>query len=286
MGNKIVKRKKFLQSMHHYQRPIYGVDFSGAANAGKRIWISSGVSCHGILYIKNCQQAETLLDSGNKRNKCMAALRDFIQQEPACVFGFDFPFGLPRNLIKEYNSWKSFVLSFPRRYSSAEEFRKSLYTVAGKTERKRITDKERKTPFSPYNLRLYRQTYFGILEILAPLVKNRTVCVLPMQKAWPQKTWLLEVCPASTLKQGDMYLCYKGHTKSHFRARISILKWVEEVYKVSLPKTIRSTVLEDPYGDALDSLIAASATHRTLRNHTLVPSPDNSTYLLEGYVYV
>ncbi|MEP9412637.1 MAG: hypothetical protein HRF42_14830 [Candidatus Brocadia sp.] len=206
-------------------------------------------------------------------------------KERPSAFGIDFPFGLPQSLIKE-KDWEAFVLSFPQKYPNAEEFRKSLYISSGGYELKRVTDRECQTPFSPYNLRLYRQTYFGICEVLSPLIRNHLVCVLPMQRALPGKTWLLEVCPASTLKQAGLYSPYKGNSRSHYSARTRILNWLEEACGIPLPGTARLTFLDDNYGDALDSAVAAVATFRAIRNRAYIATIDNDTYLREGYVFV
>ncbi|MDN3514317.1 MAG: hypothetical protein NG747_07950 [Candidatus Brocadia sp.] len=284
MKGAVVKRRPLLHSPGHLQR-VYGIDFSGAANAGKKIWITGGVIEKGALRIKDCYQAEALPGSGNERDKCMAALRDFIMKERTGAFGLDFPFGLPRSMVKE-KDWEDFILSFPRHYPSAEEFRKASYKTSGGSELKRITDRECQTPFFPYNLRLYRQTYFGICEVLAPLVRSHSVCVLPMQKAIPGRPWLLEVCPASTLKQEHLYFPYKGRTKSHDTARTHILEWIEESCAMSLPRTMRLTILRDHYGDALDSVIAAFAIFRALRDQATIATIDDDAYLIEGYVYI
>lgn len=177
-------------------------------------------------------------------------------------------------------------MSFPQKYSNAEEFRKSLCISSGGYELKRATDKECQTPFSPYNLRLYRQTYFGICEVLSPLIRNHPVCVIPMQKALPGKTWLLEVCPASTLKQARLYFPYKGSSISHCSARTRILAWIEETCGISLPQTIRLAVLGDSHGDAIDSVIAAVATFSAICNRADITAINNDTYLREGYVFV
>lgn len=265
-------------------RRIYGIDFSGAADAGKKIWITSGEVAKDTLHITDCYRAKDLPGSGDERGRCMTALRSLIAKERGSAFGIDFPFGLPRDLVKE-DRWEDFILSFPQRYSSAEKFRKTSFTTAGKSEWKRFTDRKCRTPFSPYNLRLYRQTYFGICEVLAPLVRDRLACVLPMQKALPGKPWLLEVCPASTLKQAHLYVPYKGRTLSHYSVRARILAWVENACAMPLPGIVQKAILNDYYGDALDSVIAAFATFRTFRYRSVVPAGVNDTYMLEGYVY-
>jgi hypothetical protein len=114
--------------------------------------------------------------------------------------GLDFPFSLPRRLV-EANNWEEFVLSFSSRYPDAEKFRQSCWGTAGNCEEKRDTDRKSKTPFSPYNRRLYRQTYYGIRDVLVPLVRDKVVSVLPMQGVASDKPRLLEVCPAYTLER-------------------------------------------------------------------------------------
>lgn len=264
---------------------IYGVDFSGAANAGKKIWITSGIRENDRLHLQGCLRASELPSSANERDRCMAALLAFIRKEETSAFGFDFPFGLPRDLVKE-DGWRDFVVSFSCRYTNAEDFRKASYTVSGGLELKRMTDRACQTPFSPYNLRLYRQTYYGISKVLAPLVRKHQACVLPMQKALPGRPWLLEVCPASTLKRAHLYVPYKGRTREHCTARKHILEWIEVPCGVTLPSSIRRTALMDTDGDALDSVVAAFATFRALHNQAVPAAVDHKTYLLEGYIYV
>jgi hypothetical protein len=92
-----------------------------------------------------------------------------------------FPFGLPCVLV-EVNRWEEFVLSFSNRYPGPKEFRDICWIAAGNRELKRDTDKVSQTPFSLYNRRLYRQTYYGIRDVLAPLARNQLACVLPCKE--------------------------------------------------------------------------------------------------------
>jgi hypothetical protein len=266
-------------------RRIYGVDFSGAAQAGRKIWITRGAIEGRALLIQSCLQAAHLPGSSQERDRCLAALKDLVRQEQASVFGFDFPFGLPRDLVSE-KTWEDFILSFPQAYDSPEHFRDAARGLAGGRELKRITDHEARTPFSPYNLRLYRQTYFGIRDLLAPLVKDRLACVLPMQVARPDRAWLLEICPASTLQREGLKQPYKGRGTHHYEARVRILEAIEKAIPLQVPGSLRSLILEDREGDALDSVIAAVAAFRTIRSPDGVEVADNQAYAIEGYVYV
>ncbi|MCK4788923.1 MAG: DUF429 domain-containing protein, partial [Desulfobacteraceae bacterium] len=113
-------------------------------------------------------------------------------------------------------------------------------------------------------------------------------CVLPMQRTSPGKPWLFEVCPASTLKQIiGPNLQYKGSSNKNSVARARILERVKETGALLIRMSaLRSKILDDPNGDALDSVIAAFATFRALRNLARSSAPGSDTYALEGYVYV
>jgi len=266
-------------------RHVYGVDFSGAKDAGKHIWVASGVIAGKVLRIDTCRRADALPGSSKQREQCLSALRTFIAGKSDAAFGCDFPFGLPAPLVDQDN-WESFVLAFPDLYESADAFKQACHEASGGSEFKRVTDQESETPFSPYNLWIYRQTYYGIRDVLRPLVQDQAACVLPMQAPQPDRPWLLEVCPASTLKQEWLDHSYKGPEQRKREARARILKGLEDKEMVVVPdQAVRSELIENQGGDALDSVIAALAAARALRSPDgLVPS-EGEIYAIEGYVY-
>jgi hypothetical protein len=189
--------------------------------------------------------------------------------------------------VVQGGTWEEFVLSFPERYRSPEEFREACYAVAGRREQRRATDLETKTPLSPYNLRLYCQTYFGIRDVLAPLQRGQLASVLPMEKALPGRLWLLEVCPAATLKREGLYGPYKGARKEHRLACETILHGTEETGPLFFREpTLRRAVVDDPGGDAIDSVVAAFAVLRAICSPGGLVARDSDAYALEGYVYV
>ena len=267
------------------RRRAYGVDFSGAADAGRRIWIAEGAKPRGALHIEACYPAEDLPGSGSNRDQALSALRDLIQREGDSAFGLDFPFGLPGELLKEA-TWEDFVRAFPQRYAAAHEFRSGCRAAARGRELRRATDRKAHTPFAPYNLRIYRQTFFGIRDLLAPLVVNQAACVLPMQPALPGKPWIIEICPASLLKREGLYFPYKGTARTHRAARARIVEHFEHRGALIPVPEVRRTILADANGDALDSVLAALATARALRNPAGLFPTDNCGYPLEWYVYV
>jgi len=99
---------------------IYGIDFSGAHDAGNKIWITKGVSDGEELVIENCLVARDLLNWGKAIKVCLSAIVDLIKSNPNSVFGFGFPFGLQISLVLS-KSWKEFILGFFKKYKSPEK---------------------------------------------------------------------------------------------------------------------------------------------------------------------
>jgi hypothetical protein len=272
-----------MMSSPDLRRIVYGVDFSGAKDAGKKIWIARGIIKENFLQITECFQAKDLPGSGGERERSLISLREFIRKQKDSIVGLDFPFGIPKALVEE-ESWKKFVLSFKNTYISPWEFRKDCKLAAAGKELKRFTDVEAKTPFSPYNLRLFRQTYFGIRDVLGPLIRNNEVCVQPMQKPLPDRAWILEICPASTLKRENLRTSYKKRGERYRNAKKGILKGIEKAgVQIIKESGLRSIILNNQGGDALDSIIAAFATFRALQKGFIFDK--NSPYALEGWIY-
>ena len=273
--------------MNGTRNRVYGADFSGAKDAGKRIWVAEGVVHGETLRISACHRGDELPGSGEGRDACLAALTDFIRDKGESVFGLDFPFGLPKSLVRE-EGWEPFIRAFPDRYESPDAFREACRQAAEGRELKRATDADAKTPFSPYNIRLYRQTYYGIRDLLHPLVRDGAAAVLPMQEPLPGRAWLLEICPASTLRRRSLYQrSYKGWESEKRAARVEILETLEgEGALVISDRGVRSDFIENPGGDALDSVIAALTAAKALRDPAFPGHEPGDPYSVEGYVYV
>jgi hypothetical protein len=226
---------------------IIGIDFSGGVSAGRKIWIARGRVENNVLVIETCVRGEALPGSGRERTACLAALRAFLQSTGDAIIGVDFPLGLPRELMRG-QTWLQFLHAFAGRFATPQHFRQACWRAARGRELKRRTDIEAKTPFSPYNLRLYRQTYFGLRDVIAPLVQERSVRVLPMQTS------------RSTI------------LRSLQREGVQLAGWLEPI------------VLADPEGDALDSIVAAWAAYRALPQ--LDRMPRALLYRQEGCVFI
>ncbi|MDW7733020.1 MAG: hypothetical protein SCH66_11405 [Methanolobus sp.] len=263
---------------------IFGVDFSGSKTACNKIWISEAVIESDILRLRSCYPVKDIVPGKKKdRDSCLLALRSLISSNKDSVFGMDFPFSLPGKLLFT-DDWESFVLGFAEKYASAEQFRSEMREFTQKKELKRLTDTEVKAPFCVYNLRLYRQTYFGIRDILLPLLREDRACIIPMHEPEADKPWLMEICPASTLKKEGLYIPYKGKSNREKEAREHILEKMEE-RGILIKSSIKDSVIGNTDGDALDSILAAFAVSKAIPQLEETLSSLQPIYLLEGHTF-
>jgi hypothetical protein len=264
---------------------IIGIDFSGAEKAGNAIWIAEGRFDGERVHIERCGPAAGLPDSGPERTYCLPALVNFIATQGNAIIGCDFPFSLPSTMI-DSSGWRAFALALGSRFPSAEDFLADCRRRANGREIRRACDRDSRVPFAAYNLRIYRQTYYGIRDVLAPLLRTNGAVVLPMEKPRPDRPWVIEICPASTLKHAGLYPSYKGSGDAARSARRHIVTGlVRRGLLAPLSQTLRRLAIENQGGDALDSMIAAAATGRTCLAGVFRDMIPNRDDLVEGRVY-
>ena len=294
---------------------VIGIDWSGAQHAGNTISVAV---CRVVrhqniitLTVESICAGKQLPGSGKLREQALPALRNFlISQLPAAtplIVGLDSAMSVAECLT-EGKSWQLYVEGFAERYPSAEHFRQHCKDMSGGKEPKRVCDVVSKTPFSPQNLRMYRQTYHAITGLVAPLLQKGCLCVPPLMVVPKEPSvCLLEVCPASLLKRwsnGQHYKApYKGKTAEHKQARAAIVAAIEKgvlmggkcetpgdeiVCVIEFEQTdSRRIVLADTGGDALDSLLAAVGAVCAME-HPVFPAPWTGwedSYSKEGCVY-
>ena len=258
----------------HPNRPILGVDFSGAALAGEKIWVSR---CHfdgETLNFDGLERAADLPSGSAERDGALAALRSWILSHESAACGLDFPFSLAREAIEDpdYASW---LENFAARFPDAESLRE------GASHQKRVTDFAAKVPFAPLNLRLFRQTYYGIRDVLAPLHASGA-CILPFDAPQNNRLWLLEICPASLLKREKLYLSYKGHSAAQRQNREIIAREMQSRTPFRWIDAMKTRALDDTQGDALDAILAAICVHNALQTADFGA---NEVEKFEGKVY-
>ena len=263
---------------------VLGVDFSGEKNAGNKIWIAEGVISTNGIEIESCLPARELPGGASNRSSAMRALVEHLSKQSGALAGLDFPFSLPARLIREQN-WKDFISRFPQCYPSPEFFRSNCTLFGDGCEIKRRTDVEARVPFSAYNLRLYRQTYWGIRDVLYPLIAEDAVRVIPIQTPCVCKPLVAEICPASILKREGLYRSYKGPGKNLRETREFIVEQLINRRAMEWPgESILRKILDDTGGDVLDSVIAAIGAARVIRDPDCMRTRDVLD-LIEGRVY-
>jgi hypothetical protein len=260
---------------------ILGVDFSGASDAGRKIWIAEGrVTDIGALQVMRCVPAMNLPGGGVRPEQAVPALARYVAALMDARVGCDFPFSLPRDLVTA-RTWRSFALRYAAEFADADSFRSIMRSRHNAIEHKRMTDRIAGTPFNSYNLRLYRQTWWGITGLLGPLVRSAAAIIRPQQRLMKDKPVLIEVCAACTLKSIDLYPPYKGKNAIHRKARQRILDHLIDRGALTAPaRSMRRMLLDNEGGDALDAVIGAIATA-----HADLVKEADAFQRLEGRVY-
>ena len=241
---------------------VAGVDFSGAREAGKNIWIATGNVTGNGVRVATLERAADLPGGAKEFTPALAALVARVAGLSDHTIGFDFPFSLPRDLI-EQRTWPAFVRAFAKEYVTPEDFRDRCRGLSGGKELKRRTDIDARVPWCAYNLRLYRQTWAGIRHVLYPLIADNTARVIPMQTAQPGKPLIAEICPASFLKQEGLYKPYKGRGPELRKSRENIVRTLIRRGLLSRVRgPMRQVILDNAGGDALDAVLSALAAAR------------------------
>ncbi len=263
---------------------IFGIDWSGARKAWKSAWIAQGQMISGKLQLEALLPGERLPGSGSDLHRFLAALVDWVAAQGHAVIGVDCPFGLPQHLVAG-ESWEEFIENFADRHPSPDRFQEWCVDAAGGRELKRLTDRAAKTPFSPYNLRMYKQTYWGIRGLLSPLVADGRVRVAPMQDPEAGRPLLAEVCPASTLARLGLSGSYKGREPAMRSTREQILDGLVERRLLAIEHTERRTAVENRGGDAIDAILATLAAATVPQEPPERIRASRREYATEGYVY-
>lgn len=260
---------------------ILGVDFSGARDAGQKIWLTVCVERGGELHVKSSVPAGTQFDA-TTRKECLRGLQRAVQR--ADVVGLDFPFGLPAT-VHDRDDWRDVCAWLAESIVGPDDLQGRCVERARKAtdgERsylRRATD-DSCGALSPYHWFVAAQTYYGIRNVLWPLVEDGAISVEPMDRTGG--TPVCEVYPAGTLRDvGLPAERYKDDTDDARARRETIVEGLQ-LTPLSL-HGIEAHLIEDVGGDALDSVLAALAAWRASRDEF---SPNGPWDPIEGHIFV
>lgn len=274
-------------------RNILGVDFSGAAEAGRNAWIADCArEGRSRLRLKRLNSIERLCGA-SKREVALPWLVQAIRDSKDALWGIDFPFGLPIEL--GWPDWPDQLAAVAAWTGTTNAFGVRCCELAmkavGKLHTRRDTDRETRTPFDCYHYRIIYQTVHGMRDVLAPLRDDPSTCVLPFDIGTiaNAKRIVAEACPGSTLRRLALpHNRYKqskpGRVAAKYkRVRERILEGLMPFVEIEADQ--RRTILNNPGGDALDAVIAAVGAWRAWRELDPAAMAAHPRYTREGFVF-
>lgn len=260
-------------------RHVLGVDFSGARDSGRKIWLTVCLERDGALHVKSSVPAGAQFD-GDSSDACLEGVREAIRR--ADVVGLDFPFALPA-AVHDCDSWTevaTFVagLSGPDALETVCAERAVEVTDGQQRYLRRRTD-EACGALSPYHWINAARTYEGITTLLAPLAAEDAIAIKPVQDG--SGTPVCEISPGATLR--DLGLPSRGYRDDTDRASARRATIAEGLRMTPLAMHgIEEHLREDVGGDAIDSLLSALAAWRASRARF---EADGDADPIEGYSY-
>lgn len=270
---------------------VYGVDFSGARDAGSSIWIAE-IDASGEPELIDCEPATERFGADADRADAHRALTHHLADlDGDAAAALDFPFALPSSVVDAGN-WEAFVRAFPSLFASPADLQRRCQSRAELTDGDRVqhvrATEESVGALSPYNRRLRSQTFYGIRDVLRPLVLADVVRAVPMQALAPGNPTLLETYPAAALDSldGETHRAgYKEASDEGRERREANLDALEAESDLGLTGGVRDRLLDDDGGDGLDAALAAFAGWRNTVDPTNLSVDDEETQV-EGYIYV
>ncbi len=226
---------------------LHGVDFSGGADGGRgkiRV-VRREVGVRG---------ASIEAIGAMSRRELLRAIEG--AGEPS-LWRIDAPFGLPVETLEAHGLAASWIESarWMKAFGTPRAWRTALRDRS-RREPRRMCDRASSTPMAPMNLRVFKQTWSLICEILLPLAEAG-VRIEPVHGDHRQ-TVVAEGCPASVLRlRGWPSRGYKGHGDAPREARRAILADLAAEWRnaVSIPAELGSAAIDDEEGDLLDAML-------------------------------
>jgi hypothetical protein len=247
---------------------LHGVDFSGAESGGShKIRVATRVAGRA----QHSRGAATGQRGGRDRDRAAAPestvermdrrgllerIRASARDGSAHFWRIDAPAGLPLTTIQSHEvprDWMA-VAEWMESFGGPRPWRAALRSVE-RTEPRRSADQEARTPMAPMNLRVFKQTWTLVCEVLLPLAREGEVSIEPMRPVRGALVSVGEGCPASVLqRRGWPSRAYKGEGEPPQRVREEILRRLRGA-GVRTSEALQRQAAEDTEGDVVDALI-------------------------------
>jgi hypothetical protein len=235
---------------------LHGVDFSGADGGGaakiriaeRELAPRSPVSIRGRI----------------DRNGLRKAILETAGDGREHLWRIDAPFGLPVECFSAARpegfpadhelTWRA-IAEWMSTFDSARAWRGAMRELS-RREPKRACDREFRTPLAPMNLRVFKQTFTVITEVLLPLAREGVAIdpVVGASGAAPAVR-VCEGCPSSVLRHhGWSFKGYKGGGEPPRRLREEFVRLLrKEGLEIASETAVEA--IHDEEGDLLDALI-------------------------------
>ncbi|MEM6777620.1 MAG: DUF429 domain-containing protein [Planctomycetota bacterium] len=286
-----------MKPLVRFHRPlqVFGVDYSGAAQAGENAWMATMAVDHDRLRLTNLAPLGRLA-CDTDRDVVNAYLAASITQSHDALWGMDFPFGLPIEL--GLGRWRQQLRHVADFHGNAKEYGRHLVDIArSKTDTlhiRRTTDLDTKTPFDCYHYRIIYQTFHGMRDLLRTIASDSTTATVPFQinrltSGRAMDRCVVEACPSSTLKRlGLPHQRYKQSsgrppTETHLATRRKIMRVVSRWVDISRHR--RNVIMTNPGGDALDAVLAGLGAWQAWQRETIEMIREHPRYRVEGKVF-
>jgi Protein of unknown function (DUF429) len=238
---------------------VYGVDFTCAPRRAKPITLASGVLKRNLLEVQEIEKLESF-----------AAFEAFLARPGAWIGGFDFPFSLPRELVRDLGwppDWPALVehcsaMTRLELRAALDAYRGSR--PPGRKYAHRVTDipAGSSSPMKLVNPPVALMFHEGARRLAA------TDMHLPGLMHRNSSKVALEAYPGLLArKQLGIRESYKSDTRSeHTPARQGVRRKIVQALKGARPlgialvtaKQLEKSLIEDGSGDLLDAVICAT----------------------------
>ena len=225
---------------------LHGVDFSGAKNGG----------IGGIRVAHRRVGDRSPIDSIARvhRNELKRMILDSRNDGESHLWLIDAPFGVAIPTLEACGvepRWDA-MEKWLTEAGDPRQWRRGIRAHTRK-EVRREADRFARTPMAPMNLRVFKQTWSVVAEILGPLSREG-IRIEPL--AGPSsRVVVAEGCPASVLARiGGPLRGYKGKGTPPRQKRAEIIELLSR-NGVRVTDRVRRECVEDDNGDALDSVI-------------------------------
>lgn len=259
---------------------LHGVDFSGADGGGAaKIRIAEReLSARSAVHIRG------RID----RNGLRKAILETASDGRDHLWRIDAPFGLPVECFAESRpegmadgplTWRA-IAEWMAGFENAREWRGAMREMS-RREPKRLCDREFRTPLAPMNLRVFKQTFTVITEVLLPLA-DEGIAIEPVSlpAAGAARVRVCEGCPASVLhRRGWPTRGYKGGGEPPRILREEIIRLLRKD-GLEIPSQSAVEAIHDEEGDLLDALILVTAPL-----DVPIPAELAATAAVEAWVY-